>query len=501
MSGDGQQQVPTNSAPKKTSRKPKKKAVPKIPVTPTTSKLEFTKWLSLYTAGRAKIALEGEIARLPKDFQPLAYDLLMALDPEGQKPSGKFKTEKFSVQEILNLSSKIQNAFFMAFVACSTSTPRDLQLKLLNGFFSSNFNDEKLSYLLARVSNLRTLYEKNLVWNAILDQAAFKEIGWDATQLRLLEWGFSHGLTPENSNLVFSSWSKASEQFYDLESSVKNRIYRKLLEADFKVFWPFLIHVARDSVLETPLESIMGNKTHDALIGYFKNRHIYSGPWLNHFELKLISPMLKKHIDSIMFLTNLLPFLAYLETITRLLPLETLPRAINRCYNKKDDLAELFGDSRVSTLERKLIETTTELLETKEELGINKARIAESESRIREFENALSNLESQLRDRVSTDSAGSAATVQKGKVEFLKALLAEIDYILNSDDGFGLRRSLQKLGITKLGTPHESFMWDSETCESLTGDAMSQGIVVRSGYTWTEGSRKTLIVRVLLKSI
>lgn len=501
MSGDGEQQVSAEPTPYNSSLKPEKKIVPRIAKTPTIPKVEFIKWLSSYDAGRSLVTLEGQITRLPKDSQPLAYDLLIALDPEGLKPSGKFRTEKLSIQEIIGLSSKIQNPFFMAFIACSASTPKELRLKLLKGFFSSSFSDERLKYLLGQITHLRTMYEKNLVWNEILNLVELKEIGWDSTQLRLLEWGFSHGLTPENANLVFISLNMASEQFQKLESPAKNRIYRKLLEIDFQIFWPFLIHIARDSISETALESIINNKMHEVLIAYFRNRHVYSGPWLNHFELKLISPLLKKHIDSIMSISKLLPFLADFQTITRLLPAETLPRAINRCYNKKDELAELFGDPRVSTLEHRLHDTKTELMSTKEELENSKSRIVETESRALEFERALSNLESQLRDRVSTDSAGSAATVQKGKVELLKALLAEIDYILNSDDGFGLRRSLQKLGITKLGTPHESFIWDSETCESLTGDSMSQGIVVRSGYTWTEGSRKTLIVRVLLKSI
>ena len=101
---------------------------------------------------------------------------------------------------------------------------------------------------------------------------------------------------------------------------------------------------------------------------------------------------------------------------------------------------------------------------------------------------------------MNTESAGNAAVVQQGRVELMKLLLESIDHILNSESGINLERAFQKLGVSKLGVLNEPYPWSDQNCESLTGVAIESGIVVRCGYTWTDGESKTLIRRVLLKS-
>jgi len=126
--------------------------------------------------------------------------------------------------------------------------------------------------------------------------------------------------------------------------------------------------------------------------------------------------------------------------------------------------------------------------------------LKEFESRIRDFESAMANYESRLRSQMNTESAGNSAVIQQGRVELMKSLLEGIDHILNSENGIMLERALQKFGVSKLGTVSETHHWNDENCESLTGAAFETGLVVRCGYTWTDGDKKTLIRRVLLKN-
>ena len=86
------------------------------------------------------------------------------------------------------------------------------------------------------------------------------------------------------------------------------------------------------------------------------------------------------------------------------------------------------------------------------------------------------------------------------KAEVIKSLVESLDHLFLGADGIQLERALQKTGITRSGLPGQEFAWDAELCETLTGEAMDSGIVVRSGYTWLIGEKKILIRRVLLKS-
>jgi hypothetical protein len=201
-----------------------------------------------------------------------------------------------------------------------------------------------------------------------------------------------------------------------------------------------------------------------------------------------------------MDIERLLRFLPNMQYFSQLLPAETLPRAIKRCYNKGDELAQLFSDPRVGTLELSLKESNENSKKLMDENSIQGSKLKEFESRIRDFESAMANYESRLRSQMNTESAGNSAVIQQGRVELMKSLLEGIDHILNSENGIMLERALQKFGVSKLGAVNESYAWSDENCESLTGAALDSGIVVRCGYTWVDGDKKTLIRRVLLKN-
>jgi hypothetical protein len=100
---------------------------------------------------------------------------------------------------------------------------------------------------------------------------------------------------------------------------------------------------------------------------------------------------------------------------------------------------------------------------------------------------------------MKSENLGTDAMSQSAKVEVIKSLVEGLDHLLHGSEGFAIERALQKIGITKLGDPGSIFTWDSELSETLTGVAIDEGLVVRSGYTWLNGDKKVVIRRVLLK--
>jgi hypothetical protein len=400
----------------------------------------------------------------------------------------------------LKVAAKFKNSYFLAALITAENLSSQNRKLFIDLFFMTDFTEDKMDYLLNRTGNVKDQHAGSQIWEAILDNPGMQKSGWESTQLKVLDWGFSQGYILRDSRHSFESWHAASAQFKLLETPAKNRFYRKLLDLDSVLFWNFLIHIARDSISEKFLEPILGQKNYEVMLSYFDNRSSISGSWSTQFEGKVIAPLLKTTIDQIMEIEQLLRLLPNMQHFSQLLPAETLPRAIRRCYNKGDDLAQLFSDPRVGTLELSLKESTENAKKLLDENSIQGSKLKEFESRIRDFESAMANYESRLRSQMNTESAGNSAVIQQGRVELMKSLLEGIDHILNSENGIMLERALQKFGVSKLGAVNETYAWNNENCESLTGAALESGLVVRCGYTWADGDKKTLIRRVLLKN-
>lgn len=464
-----------------------------------TLKIDLEMWLQQAITGRPADILLKEITKLPKDFQGLAGELLKALSTFDSKPSSKFKIEKLPIASILKASSKIRNSYYLAFLTTLDNISIENRKIFVNQFLSSEYLEEKIDYLLNRASNLKNKQTKLDIWEQILVSPRMQGEDWKTAQLKILDWGFSQGLKPHESRDAFASWHAASVDFKLLETPAKNRIYRKILDLDPIVFWNFLIHIARDSVSEKFLGAILGQKSYEVILAYFNGRPFTQGIWSAQFESKYVSPLLKTTVDEIMDIEKLLMFLPHYRLLSHLLPTETLPRAIKRCYNKGDELAQLLGDSRVGTLEIALEEVTQEAKNLLDEKSRLLANSKDLESRIRDFEVAITNYENKLRIQMTTESSGNSAVIHQGRVELMRTLLEGIDHILNSDAGIQLERSLQKFGVSKLGEINAPYAWNDQSCESLTGAALETGIVIRCGYTWVDGDKKTLIRRVLLK--
>jgi hypothetical protein len=196
---------------------------------------------------------------------------------------------------------------------------------------------------------------------------------------------------------------------------------------------------------------------------------------------------------------DLLPFVLKQSYFSHLIPADTLSRAVTRSFKRDDEYSKLLGDIRVDQLNGKLEDLVGENTQISIELASEESLNKEQEKRIRDFEAAVGNYEASLRSHMKTENLGSDAMSQNAKADLLKTLVESLDHLLQGADGFQLERALQKIGVMRLGEPGSDFAWDSEVCETLTGAAMENGIVVRSGYTWLNAEKKVVIRRVLLK--
>ena len=487
------------SAPNEASESTKKGIKKSSEIKVLKKKIDFSNWLELFGNGIQADKLAEAIPHLSIEFQNLSSELIKAISDSSIKPTSKFKIEKIPSAFLKVLAGKTINPFYLIVLLCSPVTELELKKQIIIKLSSHSLSQEDFEYFLNRVTSIKDQLNKQFIWNEFLSNDVLLKESWQPHQLRWLEWGFSQELRITRPQEVFIAFRSAAEQFKDIETPHRNRIYRKLLETDILAFIVFMLHISTDTSNLKFTEQIIGKKNVDVLLVYLENRQFLAGPWLEIFEQQFIAPTLRDTLDRVMNFEELLPFLLKASQMSHLVAPDTLSRAVNRSFKRDDLLSNLLRDVRVDQLTYQveiLAEENSQLLN---ELNSERTRIQENEKRIRDFEVAINGYESRLRSQMMSENLGSDAMAQSAKVEVIKSLVDGLDYLLHGSEGFAIERALQKIGITKLGDPGSIFTWDPELCESLTGVAIEKGFVIRSGYTWLNGDKKVVIRRVLLK--
>jgi len=487
------------SAPRKANESTKKATAKSLETKVLPKKIDFSNWLELFGTGIQPDKLTEAIPHLSSEFQNLSSELISAISDTNIKPTSKFKIEKLSSAFLKVLAGKTINPFYLITLLCSPITEPELKKQIIINLSNHSLSKEDFEYFLNRVTNIKDQQSKQIIWNEFLSNDVLLTESWKPHQLRLLDWGFSQGLRISRPQEVLIAFRSAAEQFKDLDTPHRNRIYRKLLETDILTFLVFLLHISADTSNLKFTEQIIGKRNVDVLLVYLENRQSLAGPWLEIFEQQFVAPTLKDTLDRIMNFEELLPFLLKESQISHLVASDTLSRAVNRSFKRDDLLSNLLRDVRVDQLTNKVEILDEENSQLLAELNSERSRIQENEKRIRDFEVAINGYETRLRSQMKSENIGTDAMSQSAKVEVIKSLVEGLDHLLHGSDGFAIERALQKIGITKLGDPGSIFTWDSELSETLTGVAIDKGLVVRSGYTWLNGDKKVVIRRVLLK--
>ena len=480
--------------------KPSKKTTSKNnPIKSSQPKLDFSKWLDLYAAGNQLEKLNAVIPQLNSEFQNVASELVVAVSGTRDKPTAKFKIEKLPYEYLKVLRAKMTNPFFLIALLCHSISDLGFKKLIIADLGKISLSKDDIEYLLNKLAAIKDPNIKQIVWNNFLKDGILLQEMWQIHQLRFLDWGFSHGLQIDKPIETLIAFRSASAQFKILDTPTQNKTYRKLLELDILTFVAFLLHISSESFSPKFIDQVIAKKNKIVLLTFLDNRQFLAGPWLENFERQFIAPILRTTLDGVMRFEDLLPFVLKQSYFSHLIPADTLSRAVTRSFKRDDEYSKLLGDIRVDQLNGKLEDLVGENTQISIELASEESLNKEQEKRIRDLEAAIENYEARLRSHMKTENLGSDAMSQNAKADLLKTLVESLDHLLQGADGFQLERALQKIGVTRIGDPGSDFPWDSELCETLTGAAMENGIVVRSGYTWLNATKKVVIRRVLLK--
>ena len=96
--------------------------------------------------------------------------------------------------------------------------------------------------------------------------------------------------------------------------------------------------------------------------------------------------------------------------------------------------------------------------------------------------------------------AAQEAIERQIRIDTLRDLIPAIERALISDEQNEILHILEEQGIEMVGRVGQKIRWNSQICESLTGEEISEGLVVKTGFTWFDGKEIVPLRRMLLKS-
>lgn len=462
-------------------------------------KIDFTQWLNDSIDDNKKEAVHSNISRLEKEFQGLASEIVVALTEQFSKPTSKFKIERLPLNYLKSFENKINNPYFLVTILFHQSTELSRQNEILKKLTHMTLNEEIVEYFYKKIENFGGSIGFDALWNRILESNLIQHEIWKLHQLRLLSVGMSYQVKIKQPLEVFGGLEFARAEFQELDKSRQMKIFRNLFECDIYSFVVFSFTIYGDSLAEKDFNEVVSETSDEVLFTFFDNRNKFSGSRLENFERKFITPLLKSRIDKIMNFESLLPFVLRRPQFSGLITDDTLIRAVSRALKSTDDLAGVFADKRVQDLSDTVTELELENRKIKDELLSVFAANEALRARENDLEKAIFNYENLLRSQIKMENSESEVMTLNAKIELVRDFVTNFDHLLDDSNGHQLEKSLQKLGISRVGFAGEKFAWNSELCESLTGLEIQEGTVVKSGYSWLHEDKKIVLRRVTLR--
>jgi hypothetical protein len=208
----------------------------------------------------------------------------------------------------------------------------------------------------------------------------------------------------------------------------------------------------------------------------------------------IFEPRIKELINDAITLDTLIPLLVCRAQLKKLGLLDLASARIREFLGKKGELALILEDPFLKDIEEKNFKMNDVIGEQKLQIeGLNKD-LSSTVLRVEKLKVLLAQADDKNLGSSRQEIATRDQRDKQVKIEFLKEL---VKYYENNPDN--LKLILEKFGLEEIGAIGETLNWDPETCESITRESITSGIVVKTGFIWWDGNTRIVLKRVLLK--
>lgn len=318
-----------------------------------------------------------------------------------------------------------------------------------------------------------------------------------AIQMKVISFFASQGIDPTKNIILLPN---VSSEFNSHDEDSQIDIINGLRSYGFGSLIQFLTHIDMDKVRINVLNHLRNSISAQDLYVY----HNWKNPDTNlstaNLFIKVIKPACESFIQKSNSLENLLLAWPMLVNPANNLELSSIRVKFKSLVAKENHLAQSLQDPALPLLQDQVSKLREELEESSK-LGLQLQSKIQTQIDINsEITEQLLELKKKRIESTKENLTGREAMEKQIKIDQLRELLPLLDFVSSTPDSASSIKALESVGIEVIGKIGQKTRWNASFCESLTGEEMEEGTVVRQGYTWFSGKEVIPLRRMLLKS-
>jgi hypothetical protein len=486
-----------NSSPKLDPSKVKDKQVSKKSVSPINEEkfdYSFDDLIEeLLSTNVPDFSVKKRIDLLSKELQSTAQEILKVVEDHKYEISDKFRLNLLSEKTVEKLLEKTEN-FSLALKSFSTQSNANVSKKIrLKGISS----DEELDKFL-KLCQKSSIIPKNLIPSLseeIFSSSVFRNLKVEI-QVKIIAFFAKLQVPPEKS---LNQLSNITAAFNGQDDSYQTNVIDNLRKWNITAAYQLLTHVDSDRIRVVLCNQLIESLSVNDIAAYFNWQS--PNPQFGKMGVfkRIISPAVYNFLKFNSNLEDLLSLWPHLIVPEHGFNMMELKVKFKTLIGKKGTLPESLRDESVPVLQN-------EVQSMKETLKISQMEISDlikkleiSEEINRELNDEIQELR-EFRNRNSKESLEAHDAIERQiKIDQLRSLIPAFELGLQGSNEKEFQKLLEEIQIEVAGVVGQKVRWNHQICESLTGEEISEGLVVQTGFTWFSGKEVIPLRRMLLK--
>lgn len=437
---------------------------------------------------------QQELSQLNTEQKSALSELKVVLEEIDYEVSEKFKLKLFEAATLDAIISRTKN---LSIALKSFDKYEDTQsLKVISTTLLRSAGDfDKYSRLLLK----KSLYPRTKLQHIKLelqDLSFYKKSPFEI-QMKVISFFASQGIDPTKDIVLLPI---VSSEFNNHTEDGQVEVINGLRSYGFGSLIHFLTHIDMDKVRINVLNLLRNSISAQDLYVY----HNWKNPDTNlstaNLFIKVIKPACESFIQKNNSLEDLLLAWPMLVNPANNLELTSIRVKFKSLVAKENHLAQSLQDPALPMLQDQVLKLREELGESSK-LGLQLQSKIQTQIDINgEVTEQLLELKRKRIESSKENLTGREALEKQIKIDQLRELMPLFDFVSNSLDAASAVKALESVGIEVIGKIGQKTRWNASLCESLTGEEMDEGTVVRQGYTWFSGKEVIPLRRMLLKS-
>jgi hypothetical protein len=440
------------------------------------------------------IEIQVNLESLPLEQKVTGEEILQLLSKPDFDITEKFKSHLISIENLDQLLIQTQN----------------LSLALTS--FSNHQNQKALRIIKSK--SLATIIEferftKLSMKSYLVPRHMFKYIADEIVvssvyrksqvriQLEVISFFANQSIDPTK---LISGLGDITSEFNKEDEFFQNRFIESLRRFNICSVFQFLSHMDSERIRVALCNKINQDLTVKEIAEFFT----WTNPEVNLSKIglykRIIVPSVENFIKWNNNLEDLLYLWPYLTNPEYGFNLSEIKVKFKQLIAKSGYLAESLRDGAVPVLQN-------EIQVLKESLQVAEKRAEDLSQKLNVLIKVNEEIKADLDEvRVTRlENSREARAAQEAierqiRIDTLRELIPTMERALASDAQNEILHILEEHGIEMVGRVGQKIRWNSQICESLTGGEISEGLVVKTGFTWFDGKEIVPLRRMLLKS-